>query len=71
MKKYDVEQTRHYEDGIKLLRKAKVVLEKMNRINDWKNILAEVRICHKRKSKLMKLLDEFEAGSIVKQKRSK
>ncbi|GHT28938.1 hypothetical protein FACS18942_09770 [Planctomycetales bacterium] len=68
---YEFEQTRHYEDGIKLLRKAKVVLEKMNRINDWKDILAEVRICHKRKSKLMKLLDELEAGSIVKQKRSK
>jgi hypothetical protein len=66
---YEFEQTRHYEDGIKLLRKAKVALAKMQQPDEWDNIIAEVRICHKRKPNLMQLLDELEAGSIVKYKR--
>ncbi len=65
----DTTSTSHYPMAISHLRKAKLALEKAKRGREWAKIIKDIRTKHRRKSSLMKLLDELEAGPIVKQKR--
>jgi len=66
---HEMEGTRNYFSAIRLLRKIQTALEDWGRSADWQPLLAEIRAAHRRKSSLMKQLDELEAGSIVNQKR--
>ncbi len=65
----DTTSTNHYPLAISHLRKAKQALEKAKRGREWAKIMEDIRTKHRRKSSLMKRLDELEAGPIVKQKR--
>lgn len=67
---HEMEVTRNYYTAIHLLRKARQTLETSGRRSDWKALIAEIRATHRRKTSLMKLLTELEAGSIVNQKRN-
>ncbi len=67
---HEMEATRNYPEAVRMLRKAQKALEKSGRSAEWPKIIEEVRTTHRRKSSLMKQLNEFEAGSIVKQKMS-
>jgi len=66
---HEMETTRNYLSAVRVLRKARKVLEASGRVGDWKNVIAEIRATHRRKSSLMNQLNELEAGSIVNQKR--
>jgi uncharacterized Zn finger protein len=66
---HEMEVTRSYPSAVRLLRKARKALETLGRGADWSKVMQEVRETHKRKSNLMKHLDELEGGSILNQKR--
>ena len=66
---HEMEATRNYPSAVRLLRKARKTLEALGRAADWPTLIAEIRATHRRKSSLMKQLDELNAGSIVNQKR--
>lgn len=66
---HEMEVRRNYPEAIKILRKARKALEKAKRGGEWPKVVEEIRTTHRRKSSLMKLIAEMEAGSIVKQKR--
>jgi uncharacterized Zn finger protein len=69
MAEHEMEVSRDYPAAVRLLRKIRKTLEGWGRSADWQPLMAEVRATHRRKSSLMKQLDELEAGSIVNQKR--
>ncbi len=66
---HEMEATRNYLSAVRLLRKIRKALDAAKRGADWPKLMTEIRTTHRRKSSLMKQLDELEAGSIVNQKR--
>jgi len=66
---HEMEVSRQYSMAVKTLRKAKKALVKAGRGNDWPKVMEEIRTTHRRKTNLMKELDDMESPSIVQQQR--
>ena len=66
---HEMEVTRQYPMAVRTLRKARQALELSGRGGDWSKVMEEIRTTHRRKSSLMKELDELETPSIIQQKR--
>jgi len=66
---HEMEVTRQYAMAVKILRKARNALELAGHSNDWPHVMEEIRATHRRKTNLMKELDNLETPSIVQQKR--
>jgi uncharacterized Zn finger protein len=58
--------TRTYPEAGRLLKRAKRVLEKNGRSAEWSSILEDFRLNHRRKRRLMEVLDGIEDRPIVK-----
>jgi uncharacterized Zn finger protein len=61
--------TRTYPEAGRLLKRAKRVLEKNGRSEEWKSILEDFRHNHRRKRRLMEVLEGIEDRPIVKGRR--
>ena len=59
-------KTRTYPEAGRLLKRAKRVLEENGRSEEWKSILEDFRHNHRRKGRLMEVLDGIEDRPIVK-----
>jgi len=66
---HEMEVTRQYATAVKILRKARNALELAGHSNAWPHFMEEIRTTHRRKTNLMKELDNLETPSIVQQKR--
>ena len=66
---HEMEVTRQYSQAANILRKARAALEKAKRGGEWHRVMEEIRATHRRKTNLMKELDELESLPIVQQKR--
>ena len=66
---HEMEVTRQYATAVKILRKARNALEQTGHSNDWPRVMDEIRTTHRRKTNLMKELNNLETPSIVQQKR--
>ena len=64
-----MEVTRQHATAVKILRKARNALEQTMHSNDRPRVMEEIRTTHRRKTNLMKELDNLETPSIVQQKR--
>ena len=60
--------TRTYPEAGRLLREAKRVLEKNGRGAEWSSILQDFRLNHRRKRRLMEVLDGIEDRPIMKRR---
>jgi uncharacterized Zn finger protein len=54
-----------YEAALPYLRKVRALLQKLNRHAEWARYLAELREKHRRKTRLMEVLDRLDARPIV------
>jgi len=68
---HEIEVNRQYATAVKILRKARNTLEQAGHGNDWPRVMEEICITHRRKTNLMKELDNLETPSIVQQQRKK
>ena len=66
---YEMEVTRQYSMAVKTLQKARKALEQAARSSEWPKVMEEIRTTHRRKTNLMKELDDLDTPSIVQQKR--
>lgn len=57
-------KAKYYDEAVDWLRKARKVYQEHNRLDEWRNHLAEIRAQHGRKYKLMELLQKAFPGEI-------
>jgi uncharacterized Zn finger protein len=60
-----------YAEAGGLLRRVREILDASGRSSEWPEIVAEVRESHRRKRRLMEVLDGLEGRPIVRRKRSR
>ena len=60
-----------YAEAGGLLRRVREILDASGRPSEWREIVAEVRESHRRKRRLMEVLDGLEGKPIVRRKRSR
>lgn len=59
---------RAYREAAKYLRKAGALMNKHKKQKQWASYIAKLKENHKRKTRLMEILDRMDGGPIVKKK---